>query len=270
MTTYEQKLPKPTPSLITEPLFPDLPVSVQKRVRRYKRVREPIWTENKARFIEHYLRFFVQITKHGAYIDGFAGPQYSEKPDAWAAALVLASEPKWLRHFFLCELTKRGVAALRELKKSQPEPRDKKGRKLPRTIDILKGDFNVNIEKILRPDKIAQKEATFCLLDQRTFECHWATVRSLAAYKKPPNKDKSAWEIAEIVRKRFEDELRYKSCAACPIFDRNKGNKVMYYMIHASDYDEAPRTNGTSTPESSSRIAPRSTAPVIRKPAEMN
>jgi hypothetical protein len=129
MTTYEQKLPKPTSSLITEPLFPDLPVSVQKRVRRYKRVREPIWTENKARFIEHYLRFFVQITKHGAYIDGFAGPQYSEKPDAWAAALVLASEPKWLRHFFLCELTKRGVAALRELKKSQPEPRRQKREK---------------------------------------------------------------------------------------------------------------------------------------------
>src|SRR5438094_10350669 len=76
---------------------------------------------------------------------------------------------------------------MREIKKSQPEPRDKKGRKLPRTIDILKGDFNVNVEKILRPDEIAQKEATFCLLDQRTFECHWATVRSLAAYKKPPN-----------------------------------------------------------------------------------
>jgi three-Cys-motif partner protein len=117
------------------------------------------------------------------------------------------------------------------------------------------------------------------LLDQRTFECHWATVRSLAGYKKLPNnkiellyflgvgwlhraisgikksdklsnwwgrsdwrylKLKSAWEIAEIVRKRFEDELGYKSCAAYPIFDRNKGNKVMYYMIHASDHDEAP------------------------------
>ena len=277
--TPEQKQPKSTSSLASEPLFPDLPASVQKKVRRYKRVREPIWTEHKARFIQQYLRFFVQITKHGTYIDGFAGPQYLDKLDAWAAALVLESEPKWLRHFFLCELTNRKVAALKKLKKSQPQARDKMGRKLLRTIEILEGDFNIKVEKILKPKKIAQNEATFCLLDQRTFECHWATVKKLAAYKKPPNtkiellhflgvgwlhraisgvkkseklsnwwgkpdwhdlKLKTAWEIAEIVRKRFQDELDYKSSAAYPIFDRDKGNRIMYYMIHASDHDEAP------------------------------
>jgi hypothetical protein len=50
----------------------------------------------------------------------------------------------------------------------------------------------------------------------------------------------SCWSIAEIVRKRFVDELGYKFAAAYPIFDREEGNKIMYYMIHASDHEDAP------------------------------
>lgn len=76
------------------PLFPGMQPQEPAKVRRYNRIQQPIWTEHKARFIEQYLKLFVQITKHGAYIDGFAGPQYLDKPDAWAAALVLKSEPK--------------------------------------------------------------------------------------------------------------------------------------------------------------------------------
>jgi Phage integrase family len=52
-----------------------------------------------------------------------------------------------------------------------------KGRKISRNIEVWAGDFNQNVEKILGGGKITQKEATFCLLDQRTFECHWSTVR---------------------------------------------------------------------------------------------
>ena len=40
----------------------------------------PVWTDNKARFIMLYLRYFVYITHHGTYIDGFAGPQADVKP----------------------------------------------------------------------------------------------------------------------------------------------------------------------------------------------
>lgn len=262
------------------PLFPTLEPAVTTRLRRYKRVQQPIWTENKARFIQQYLRFFVQITKHGAYIDGFAGPQYHHRLDAWCAALVLASEPKWLRHFFLCEITTKGVRALRRLAGEQIQATDKKGRKLPRTIEIWPGDFNRNVEGLLDSGKIAPKEATFCLIDQRTFECDWETVRKLAAYKNPPNNkieilyflgvgwlhrafsgirkneerarkwwgnsdwreltSKTSWDIAELVRRRFEGELGYRHASAYPIFDKKKGNKVMYYMIHASDHPEAP------------------------------
>src|SRR6266853_3649874 len=261
------------------PLFPTLALSGQKQARRYGRIRSPIWSEHKAKFIQQYLRFFVQITKHGAYIDGFAGPQNYGRPDAWSAALVLESEPKWLRHFFLCEKNRKSVKALRNLKESQPEPRNKKGKKLPRNIEIWPGDFNQSVTKILEGGKITQKEATFCLLDQRMFECHWETLKKLAAYKKPPTNKiellyflgvgwlhrsisgirytekmekwwgKGNWrelkvmkpfDIAELVRTRFEKELGYQFAAAYPIYDREQGNKIMYYMIHASDHDEAP------------------------------
>ena len=35
----------------------------------------PLWTEHKAQLISRYLYYFVLITRHGVYIDGFAGPQ---------------------------------------------------------------------------------------------------------------------------------------------------------------------------------------------------
>jgi len=192
--------------------------------------------------------------------------------------MVLKSEPKWLRHFFLCEKNKKSLAALRRLEKTQPS-HDAKGRKIYRNIEVLPGDFNVTVVRILRAGRITQREATFCLLDQRMFECHWTTVKKLASYKKSPNnkieilyflgvgwlhrsmsgikntekmdrwwgrndwrqlKDMTHVDIAELVRKRFADELSYRFAAAYPIFDRKNGNRVMYYMIHASDHEEAP------------------------------
>jgi three-Cys-motif partner protein len=259
------------------PLFPDLPPDETRRIRRYAR-QEPIWTENKAHFISKYLQYFVQITKHGAYIDGFAGPQSFNHLDAWSAALVLGSEPKWLRTFFLCELKKRGLKELRNLAQTQADSRDRKGKEIKRRIEVVAGDFNYTVADVLSSGRISQKEATFCLLDQRTFECHWATVERLAAYKRPPgnkiellyflgvgwlhrafsgirDEDKllkwwgnSDWRslekmpragIAELVRSRFEKELGYQFAVAYPIFDREHGNKIMYYMIHASDHTEA-------------------------------
>src|ERR1700683_1316051 len=103
---------------LVRPLFPDLPPSSKVKARRYGRIRNPIWSEHKAKFIQQYLRIFVQITRHGAYVDGFAGPQNENQAEAWSADLVLKSEPKWLRHFFLCEKNGKGLAALRRLKKS--------------------------------------------------------------------------------------------------------------------------------------------------------
>jgi hypothetical protein len=61
-------------------LFHDLTAPAAKPLK-FKPARHPIWTENKAKLIERYLFYFVLITKHGAYIDGFAAPQAYNKPE---------------------------------------------------------------------------------------------------------------------------------------------------------------------------------------------
>jgi hypothetical protein len=57
--------------------------------RRKSAPAERLWTGNKAMLIERYLYYFVLVTKHGTYIDGFAGPQDTDRPESWAARLVL-------------------------------------------------------------------------------------------------------------------------------------------------------------------------------------
>lgn len=68
------------------PLFEFGDPLVQRSVVKLRPLRNPIWTENKARLIERYLYYFVLITKHGTYIDGFAGPQYADRPDTGGPA----------------------------------------------------------------------------------------------------------------------------------------------------------------------------------------
>jgi len=237
----------------------------------------PVWTDNKARFVMLYLRYFVYITHHGTYIDGFAGPQAECETDSWAAKLVLGSEPRWIRHVHLCDQNRAQVQRLRGLKAAQPD-RDRAGHRIHRDIDVHDGDFNRIVDEILGTGTISEKEATFCLLDQRTFECDWATVEKLAQYKKSGNKielfyflangwleralsgqkdmDRLArwwgrddWnELKDMTREQRRDaivhrmkaELHYKSVKAYPIFKRQTGRIIMYYMIHATDHPQAP------------------------------
>jgi len=224
-----------------------------------------------------YLRYFVYITKHGTYIDGFAGPQVGRDTDSWAAKLVLESEPKRIRHFHLCDASAGQIKHLEALKSSQSST-DSKGRKVNRDITIYSGDFNKQVDDILNAGTISETEATFCLLDQRTFECEWATVEKLARYKKSGMKIElfyflaNSWlnralsaqkdterlarwwgrddwpKLREMSRdarrdtliKRIEDELGYKYVFPWQIFKRKTGGLVMYYMIHATDHPQAP------------------------------
>lgn len=226
----------------------------------------------------HYLHYFVLLTKHGTYIDGFSGPQSESETDSWAAKLVLSSEPRWIRHFHLCDLSRAQVTRLTELKDSQPT-RDSKGRRLHRNITIYHGDFNAKVDEILGKKTISDKEATFCLLDQRTFECQWQTLVKLASYKASGNKIELFYFLAngwleralaaqkdtkvlanwwgrddwhglrsmsrdgrrDAIVDRLRRELKYKSVKAWPIFERQNGGAIMYYMIHATDHPEAPK-----------------------------
>jgi len=255
----------------------DLPE--QKEIERLvARLRHPIWTENKAKLIERYLLLFVQVTYSGTYIDGFAGPQEPEKQEMWAANLAL--NVHLLKHFHLFEKNRKKITMLRKLRNDQPLI-DHWGRKMNRTVEIYAGDFNKNISKLLNSRSIVDAEPVFCLLDQRMFECHWSTVRALARYKsvgynkfeqfyffaigwlkrsifgvkKNLNKIEDWWgredwktlktqsreDIFKEMLNRFKNELGYKHVQPFPIFERQNGGNIMYYMIHCADHDEAPK-----------------------------
>ena len=190
----------------------------------------------------------------------------------WAAKLVLDSEPKWLRHFYLFDEKRRQVERLQALKAAQPSVKG-------RAIYVFHGDFNTEIVKLLRNKEISQREATLCLLDQRTFECHWETLANLAAYKEkgmhkielfyflasawlpralsgvrdtsllekwwgrddwPKLKEMPPEDIKKEVVRRFKSDLDYKSVKEFPIYDHKGGGRIMYYMIHATDHPVAP------------------------------
>lgn len=221
--------------------------------------------------IARYLYYFVLITKHGTYIDGFAGPQRSEKPDMWAAKLVLESEPRWLRNIFLCDNDPVQVERLRNLVAVQPQDEKRK-------IVVLDGDFNDRVHDVLGSGSITGKEATFCLLDQRTFECNWATLEALAAHKEDRKielfyflpvgwlarsmsgikdeeklrawwggenvdvlKKADSWEQGILMARRIEKKLEYAYVHPWPICKERHKGRLMYFMIHASDHPEAPR-----------------------------
>lgn len=154
----------------------DLPTA-RPQQKVFSSIDRALWTEHKAKLISRYLYYFVLITRHGVYIDGFAGPQQPDQPDSWAAKLVLDSEPRWMREFALCDSEAGQVRALQRLRDAQPET-------VGRFVRIFHGDFNAEVATILDTAKIREKTATFCLLDQRTFECDWETVRQVAGRKK--------------------------------------------------------------------------------------
>jgi hypothetical protein len=110
-------------------LFSDLPPPSGKPLK-FKPQQRPLWTENKAKFIERYLFYFVLVTKHGCYIDGFSAPQDADNPQSWACKLVLESKPQLLREFWLCDLSSKGCAALREMVKAVPCPKKARSKSL--------------------------------------------------------------------------------------------------------------------------------------------
>lgn len=258
------------PALWGEGELPSFPKRLTEK--DFRSLRYPLWTQNKARLIETYLRLFMFITKHGTYIDGFAAPQDGAHPNTWAAKLVLEMEPKWFRDFWLCDLKPSGVGKLRQLRDQHAGTK--------RRVNILEGDFNERVNAIFASGRIKERVATFALLDQRMFECEWQTVQALARHKAQGNKielfyffatgwidrslaavalpetrdkverwwERSDWaslrgmdgiERAQMTAKRFEKELGYGRADIYPIHDQLRKGRVMYHMIHATDHPEA-------------------------------
>lgn len=145
----------------------------------------------------------------------------------------------------------------------------------------MSGDFNQSIDLVLQSGIVTEKEAAFALLDQRTFECHWATVKKLATHKKQGNKIElfyflavkwlhrsfsgltvdtqkaqkwwgsddwvdlkklSQVDITTRMQQRLRNEFGYRYAHAWPIWERDSAEgSVMYYMIHATDHEDGPK-----------------------------
>jgi three-Cys-motif partner protein len=157
------RAPSSKNGVVDEPLlFPssELPVVPVAPEKDFRSLQHPLWTENKARLIGEYIKLFTYVTKHGAYIDGFAAPQRRERVDLCSAKLVLEAEPKRVRDFWLCDLDPRGLCILREIADANKSK--------SRRIEVVDGDFNVTVDAVLASGRIKDKTASFSLLDQRT------------------------------------------------------------------------------------------------------
>ncbi|MGX1259786.1 three-Cys-motif partner protein TcmP [Sinorhizobium fredii] len=255
-------------------LFNDLPVQYFPQTISQAGMGQ-VWTQHKAQLIAKYIYLFTIITRHGAYIDGFAGPKKRDLENSWAAELVVQTEPRRLREIFLCDLDPKKVEELQQMVGRQPDLDQ-------RHYQVLSGDFNDRISEVLESGLIKEKTATFCLLDQYTLECHWSTLVGLASHKPAGarkieifyflatgwlhrslnattvNLDRpdlwwggdgwkellsaSGEKIAIRMAERFRDELGYRFVKPYPIYEREKGGgKVMFHMIHASDHPEASK-----------------------------
>lgn len=235
----------------------------------------PAQTDAKSRLIASYISKFQLVTGGGLYIDGFAAPQSRKHRDAWTARRVLEISPPRLRTFWLCDNDPEGVDMLRELKAEHH------GNPKSRRVFVYPGDFNDRVEEILSSGRIKKRTAVFAFLDQRTAECHWATVQRLAAFKgrtrieqlyflgvswlhrsltqsRTPErlaeldrwwgsrgweelKDLKQIELSLAVAERFQSELGYTHTNWWPIYLKEGSRRTAFTLIHASDHPEAPK-----------------------------
>jgi three-Cys-motif partner protein len=249
-----------------------IPTVVVPPEKDFSSLKHPLWTENKAKLIQEYIRLFTFVTKHGTYIDGFAAPQRRHHKELCSANLVLQAMPQWVREFWLCDIDPKGIRLLEEIKAEQAAPK--------RHIEVVPGDFNQTIHDILKAGTIKETTATFALLDQLTFECEWATVQAIASHKHTHKIEifyflATGWldrsiaavrrpETAERLEKwwghpdwrdlqgiqstirgvlladRFKAELGYAYAHPYAIHSQVRGGRIMYHMIHATDHQAAP------------------------------
>lgn len=254
-------------------LFPVSDFTTGKPQRKYKPLSQPLWTTSKAQLVARYLHYFVFVTKHGTYLDLFAGRQSAHAVEGWTAEQVLVMQPKafHLRRYFWFENSRSSIQGLYTLKSQHND----------RQIEVIEGDCNRTVVDTFAPGILGDKEATFCLLDQRAMECEWSTcrylstlksggykpelfyflaqgwlARTIAAISTPEGEARArAWwgrddwqdlrpldrlQRAEYFANRFRDELGYQEATPWPIYAREGGGRIMYDMIHATDHPDAP------------------------------
>ena len=253
-------------------LFDNLPLATPKpRKPGLDEVRVPRWTADKSSLIDEYIHRFLLVTRHGVYLDLFAGPQRVNNLENWSVRKVLDRRTEGnpaIRRYAVCDNDPKKIPHLRDLGSRHGNV----------SFRIYEGDANTLVRRMLQEARIGPNTACFCLIDQRTFECQWTTVELIARYKRgrfkielfyflaqawidrarrsykyPENLEKwwggsdyeeeffklRSFERAEALCRRFRDELNYTYASPFSIHRQGRGSRVMYYMIHASDHPKA-------------------------------
>ena len=256
----------------------ELPLQAKPREPNFASLRNPVWSEEKATLIQTYLRYFTYVTKHGVYIDGFAAPQRRDLPDLCSAKLVLDAEPKRIRDIWLCDIADDGVALLEGL---AAEHRSNTRRVTVVSGDfnvtvheILKSD---RIRQRTATFALLDQRGFECAWDtvgclaahkpslgpcETKIELFYFLAtgwldRSIASVQRPAKiAEYERWwgrpdwpdlggmqgiPRANLVARRFTEELGYASARAYAIHDRKQGGRIMYHMIHATDHPDAPQ-----------------------------
>ncbi len=78
--------------------------------------------------------------------------------------------------------------------------------------------------------------------------------------------DMQAGSILDTIVSRFKDELGYQTAMPWPIYERQSGSSVMYYMVHATDHPEAPHLMARAYNKA---IQPKETPEQLGFPYEM-
>lgn len=237
--------------------------------------RAPLHTNAKSRLICEYISKYQLVTHGGLFIDGFSAPQRRSDAEAWTARRVLELEPKWIRSFWLCDLDPEGLLLLKKLKaEHHRQPRS-------RSVWVIEGDFNVKVHTILKSPRLRRRTPVFALLDQRNTECHWSTVRAIAARAgdrkiemlyflgtswihrsltqatRPETQlsidrwwGDDTWrqliglsqpQIVQTMADRFKLELGYNYVTPYPVMRDKLTASKVFYLIHASDHADAPK-----------------------------
>lgn len=105
-----------------EEIFPVAEFDTGKPVT-FPPLRRPLWTERKAALVARYLHYFVFVTKHGTYVDAFAGRQSERAQEGWTVEEVLKNEPARLCTFYLFEKSDRSAQELERLPETYPKRR---------------------------------------------------------------------------------------------------------------------------------------------------
>lgn len=206
------------------PGFDDIETRVPEE--KFAQLDGPIWTRRKALLIQIYLQLFVYITKRGTYIDAFAGPQEEHREsNTWAARRIWESNPgskrRRIHRLELFEKSPKSVQYLREMLAGTPADK--------REIFLAQGDSNIELPKRLNDAPV--KGAAFCLLDQRSDECDWETVKAVASHKADPTKI----ELFYFVMAGWLDRYR------AGLGDANREKKLLKWWGHEdfSDLEKA-------------------------------